>query len=229
MNISIPLIKAMSVVSILILVSYLTLNFFSSNKNLYESKVMEIEEQELINILREILVDTYYERNQEEIKIVNLGNKELRLTIIPANFSITLSREKLEWEINFIVICLNNPCFAHDNDLYSLDKKVVKEKTSSLIPTLNILVNVTVINGIKIYNFFLKHLTTYSSLLLKNQNNIKIETKKIHEKIIRTTLDNITISFAINKKEIYTYPIENNSLVILNLTKIILILENIKV
>ncbi len=226
MNVSIPIIKAISFFSIILMSSFLLLSYLSSSGQNYSSRVVEAEKEDIKRAFKEIFTRSYFEEGQQIIT-VNLGKSELNLIPFYANFSISMPNERLEWNIKFAAICLTKPCAIDQNNLYSLNKEVIKENDATLIPTLNILSNITLINNLKIYIFFITQLTLNSSLTLISENQVRIETKKYKEEIARSFENDSIINFAINGKTFYFSPIEKNSIVIFYLTKITINIINI--
>lgn len=221
MNISMPLIKVIGLVAIIVLSSLIANYFLVQNKQLLNSKVPEAERSDLIEILKGILEHAYFSEEQQSLSIVNLGNSKIKIEVYDSNFSIILPSEKFSWRMGLIIICLSDRCNASTNEFYSIGHEVIHVNDGSLIPTVNISVNITNENNLKIYNIFITQMTS-KPLLISGEVKIKIETERYYEKIIRTFLNRTTIDFELSNNIFYSYPIDEKSIVIFHLYKIIL-------
>jgi hypothetical protein len=221
MNISTAIIKVLMVISTIIIASFLSINYISQNYNYLNSKVIDSDIFNIKRVLIEIFNELYYTNSENYIKIINIGNNELKiLNTNELNFTIILLNETLNWKIKLIEICFNCSQNYDIKDLYSLDNKLIKDKGSILLTTLNIKYNITYIDNIKIYNIYIMHQILNDTVILSKEYQIKINSYRNSIKIIRVFENETNINLNLNSYNIFSLKIDPKSIVIFNLITI---------
>jgi hypothetical protein len=221
MNISTAIIKVLMVISTIIIASFLSINYISQNYNYLNSKVIDSDILNIKRILIEIFNELYYTNSENYIKIINIGNNELKiLNTNEINFTIILLNETLNWKIKLIEICFNCSQNYDIKDLYSLDNNLIKDKGSILLTTLNIKYNITYIDNVKIYNIYIMHQILNDTVILSKEYQIKINSYRNSIKIIRVFENETNINLNLNSYNIFSLKIDPKSIVIFNLITI---------
>jgi len=221
MNISTAIIKVLMVISTIIIASFLSINYISQNYNYLNSKVIDSDTFNIKRILIEIFNELYYTNSENYIKIINVGNNELKiLNTNELNFTIILPNETLNWKIKLIEICFNCSQNYDIKDLYSLDNNLIKDKGSILLTTLNIKYNITYIDNVKIYNIYIMHQILNDTVILSKEYQIKINSYRYLIKIIRVFENETNINLNLNSYNIFSLKIDPKSIVIFNLITI---------
>ncbi|MDT7892418.1 MAG: hypothetical protein RQ952_06800 [Thermoproteota archaeon] len=209
------------VISTIIIASFLSINYISQNYNYLNSKVIDSDIFNIKRVLIEIFNELYYTNSENYIKIINIGNNELKiLNTNELNFTIILLNETLNWKIKLIEICFNCSQNYDIKDLYSLDNKLIKDKGSILLTTLNIKYNITYIDNIKIYNIYIMHQILNDTVILSKEYQIKINSYRNSIKIIRVFENETNINLNLNSYNIFSLKIDPKSIVIFNLITI---------
>ncbi|HLI45746.1 MAG TPA: hypothetical protein VKU94_00965 [Geobacterales bacterium] len=213
MNISLTLIKILSVVSILIISSFMILSFLNAHQYDYSSRVASIDPETASKMLKETLNDIYFTNEQNYIKILNLGGLSINIQKTAFNFSIGLPNETLSWILNLYMLCLSNICEYSQNDLYSINSQPIREINTTIIATLNIEVNKTGLENITIYNFYVSILNFNFTGKITGENSIRIESQKNAVTLTRIFQLGFMLSFYINGSTIYSLKINDRSII----------------
>jgi len=220
MNISIAIIKTLSIITIIIISSFIVLGFLNAYNTVNSNKVENIDPITAKKIFKEILNDIYLTNNQEYIKVINLEKLNIKIQQIKLLFSIKLPNETLSWNLNHTILCFSNSCEIDYDSLYSIGPQPVREANLTLIPTLNIQFNTTKFSGINVYNFFITTLRSNYEGLLSGEKSIKIESHKNNLLITRTYYKSFMLYFFINNQQIYSQQIPDKTIINFYLTGI---------
>lgn len=220
MNISLPIIKAMLLTSVITLSMIIAISYISFN--IKKGNVVEAGSYETLALLKDAISESYVSNELHFIKIINLGKYGISIKkAMSANFKISMNNEVLEWEINFISICYDS-CDSrlNVNNAFSFNSTKVVLLGNTLFPLLSINTSLSWIGSIKVYNLFITVLTSNRTLSLSGEGSIKLIVDQNSAKLIRFFSNKTKINLFLNEYNIFSFNIEEESILYIYLNKL---------
>ncbi len=221
MNVSDLLTKALIIVFVLSFATISVYYFYSSNYYIIYHKSPQFNKQDILNYLARTIYSAYFNNLYEFSVLVNLGNSTLYLDNL-LNTSLTCETrfQYMQIPLSYIIIGFASNFSAISNVLVS-NKTVYLINGDFLIPLVFYNINVTKLpNNRTLYYIQVIYLTSNSSYLIQNENEITFDFIKKVAQVTWIILDNDILVCKINNNVVFNLIIFKGDVVQFSFTKI---------